>query len=68
MENCLETQFIRELHEDWRIHSYCSRCLATVANSTSVAKVKAKEDEHKCDPGIEKLVTLFQPIEENSSR
>ena len=68
MEDHIEDQFIRELHEDWTIHSYCSRCHATVAKSTSAAKVKEKEDEHKCDPGIEKLVTLFQPLEENSSR
>jgi len=54
MEDHIEDQFIRELHEDWTIHSYCSRCLATVAKSTSAAKVKEKEDEHKCDPGIEK--------------
>ena len=68
MEDRIEAPFVRKRNEDWTIHSYCSRCLATVAKSTSAAKVKVKEDEHKCDPGIEKLVTLFQPLEENSSR
>jgi len=62
MEEHIEAPFVRELCEDWTIHSYCPRCFATVADSSSAAKVKVAEDEHKCDQRLLEMVARFRKV------
>ena len=62
MEEHAEAPFVREFCDDWTIHSYCPRCFATVADSSSAAKVKVAEDEHKCDPRLLEMVERFRKV------
>jgi hypothetical protein len=55
-------EFVRKCNADWTIHSYCSRCLLTVADSNSAAKVKAAEEQHKCDPRLLEMVEKYREV------
>lgn len=52
--------FIHKTNEDGSLHSYCSRCFATVTDSSSAPKVEAAEKEHKCDPRLLEMVELYR--------
>jgi hypothetical protein len=54
--------FIRKRNKDWTIHSYCSRCFATVTDASSTAEVKAAESEHRCDPRLLEMVEKYRKV------
>jgi len=54
--------FIRKCSQDWTIHSYCSRCFATVADASTAAQVKVAEDEHRCDPRLLEMVEKYREV------
>jgi hypothetical protein len=63
MDNRIESPpFIRKRNKDWTIHSYCSRCFATVADANSAAEVRDAESEHKCDPRLLEMVEKYRKI------
>ena len=62
MEDRIEVPFVRKRNEDWTIHSYCSRCFATVADSPSAVEVKAAEKEHRCDPRLLEMVEEYRKV------
>ena len=64
MENRVETTpaFMRKRNDDWTIHSYCSRCFATVADTSSNVEVKAAERGHKCDPRLLEMVQKYREV------
>jgi hypothetical protein len=63
MEDRVEaTLFVREQNYDWTIHSYCSRCFATVADTHSVDELEAAEEGHKCDPRLLELVQTYREV------
>jgi hypothetical protein len=62
MEDRIEAPFVRRRNEDLTIHSYCSRCFATIADSPSAVVVKAAEKEHKCDPRLLEMVEKYRKI------
>jgi hypothetical protein len=62
MEDRTEVPFVRKRNEDWTIHSYCSRCFATVADSPSSVAVKAAEKEHRCDPRLLEMVEKYRRV------
>ena len=49
MGKTLKPEFTHRTNEDGSVHSYCSRCFATIADSSSQAQLQAAESEHKCD-------------------
>ena len=55
-------EFVRRRDDDWTIHSYCSRCFATVADSQSAAEVIAGEEQHQCDPRLMEMVQKYRMI------
>jgi hypothetical protein len=55
-------EFVRKINADWTIHSYCSRCFATVADAMSPAQVKAAEDDHRCDPRLLEMVEKYRKV------
>jgi hypothetical protein len=55
-------EFIRKCNGDWTIHSYCSQCFSTVADSMSAAQAKVAEDEHKCDPRLLEMVEKYRRV------
>ena len=60
----------RFLDDHLQIHSYCLKCFANVAISTSLHEVRVEESHHRCDPLVLELVrqykrefaTLSQPL------
>jgi hypothetical protein len=60
MEVHFEAPFVRRHKDDGTIHSYCSRCFATVADSPLDVAVKAREEEHKCDPRLLEMVQKYR--------
>ena len=62
MEDRIGVPFVRERNDDWTIHSYCSRCFATVADSSSAVEVDAAEKEHKCDPRLLEMVERYREV------
>ena len=62
MEDRFVVAFVRKRNEDSTIHSYCSRCFATVADSASGVTVKAAEEEHNCDPRLLKMVERYREV------
>jgi hypothetical protein len=42
------------------IHSYCSRCYANVAISSSESHLQTQEKKHKCDPKLLELVKQYR--------
>jgi hypothetical protein len=55
-------EFVRKLNDDWTIHSYCSRCFATVADAKTGLEAKASEDEHQCDPRLLEMVKKYREV------
>jgi len=56
-------EFVHKFNDDWTIHSYCSRCFATVADEASTAgEVFAAEEEHKCDPTLLEMVEEYRKV------
>lgn len=62
MINSQPIEFVRKVNADWTIHSYCSRCFATVADAASPAQIKTAEDEHHCDPRLLEMVDKYRKI------
>jgi hypothetical protein len=62
MEDHIEARFVRRRYEDATIHSYCSLCFATVADSPSAVAVKAAEEEHECDPRLLEMVERYRKV------
>ena len=56
------TEFVHKLKLDWTVHSYCSRCYATVGDSLSLDELDVAEKEHKCDPRILEMVQKFREV------
>lgn len=55
-------EFTRRTNEDGSVHSYCSRCFATIADSSSPAKLEFAEREHKCDSRLLEMVEKYRRI------
>lgn len=63
MENRSEAPlFVRKGKDDWTIHSYCSRCFATVLDSSSAVEVEAAEKGHRCDPRLLEMVQRYREV------
>jgi hypothetical protein len=62
MEDSIKGPFVRKRNEDWTIHSYCSRCFATVVDSPSAVEVEEAEKEHKCDPRLLEMVEKYREV------
>jgi hypothetical protein len=63
MEDRIEaTPFVRKRNDDWTIYSYCSRCLATVADTLSAVELEAAEKGHKCDPRLLEMVQKYREV------
>jgi len=62
MDTCQPMEFVRQRKDDWTIHSYCSRCFATVADSKTAAEVIEAEEEHQCDPRLMEMVEKYRMI------
>jgi hypothetical protein len=45
-----QSPFVHRINADGTIHSFCRKCLYTVASSHREAELRRAEDEHKCDP------------------
>jgi hypothetical protein len=61
MEVCFEApSFVRKRKDDATIHSYCSRCFATVADTISSVELEAAETGHKCDPRLLEMVQKYR--------
>ena len=54
--------FVRKCNDDWTIHSYCSRCFATVADNVSAVELETAEEEHKCDPRLLEMVRKYREV------
>lgn len=53
--------FVRRCNDDWTVHSYCSRCFATIADGTT-AEVTTAECEHVCDPSLLEMVEEYRRV------
>ncbi len=63
MEDRIEAaSFVRKRNNDWTVHSYCSRCFATVADTSSAVELKAAEEEHKCDPRLLEMAQKYREV------
>jgi hypothetical protein len=62
MDDRKPLEFVRKRNDDWTIHSYCSRCFATVADLKSAAEVIVAEEEHKCDPRLMEMVEKYRMV------
>jgi hypothetical protein len=54
------TLFTRRRNDDGAVHSYCSRCFATVADTPSSVELKAAEKRHNCDPRLLEMVQRYR--------
>jgi hypothetical protein len=61
MRDSKTLEFVRKCNNDWTVHSYCSRCFATVADGTT-AEVTAAEYEHVCDPRLLAMVEEYRNV------
>jgi hypothetical protein len=52
--------FVRKRKDEGTIHSYCSRCFATVADTLSSDELEAAETGHKCDPRLLEMVQKYR--------
>jgi hypothetical protein len=55
-------KFTHRTNADGSTHSYCSRCLVTVADSRSGAEVASAEKQHRCDPKLLELLTEYKKV------
>jgi hypothetical protein len=62
MGDSKSVEFIRKRNADWTIHSYCTRCFATVADEDAAEKVTAAEEEHECDPRLLEMVEKYRKV------
>jgi len=62
MGTFLKPEFTHRTNEDGTVHSYCSRCFATIADAGSTAQVRLDEREHKCDPRLLDMVERYRQI------
>ena len=62
MGKTLKPEFTHRTNEDGSVHSYCSRCFATIADSNSEAQLQAAEREHKCDARLLEMVEKYRSI------
>ena len=61
METGFEARaFVRKCKDDGTIHSYCSRCFATVADTPSSGELEAAETGHKCDSRLLEMVQKYR--------
>ena len=54
--------FVRRINADWTVHSYCSRCFATVADELPAVGLSDAEDAHQCDPQLLEMVKKYREI------
>ena len=62
MDKILKPEFTHRANEDGSIHSYCSQCFATIADSSSEAELQSAERDHKCDPRLLEMVERYRSI------
>lgn len=62
MGKTFNPEFTHRTNEDGTIHSYCSRCFATVADSASRSDLDTAELAHKCDPRLLEMVDRYRAI------
>ena len=62
MGKTFNPQFTHRANEDGTIHSYCSRCFATVTDSASRAELDSAEIQHRCDPRLLEMVEKYRRI------
>ena len=62
MGKTLHPEFTHRTNKDGSLHSYCSQCFATVADSASAAELDRAEREHKCDPRLLEMVERYRRI------
>ena len=55
-------EFIRQTNKDGTLHSYCSKCLVAVVDSTSLAEVENAELEHECSPQVLALIEKYSEV------
>ena len=58
----LNSEFTHRTNEDGTLHSYCSRCFATIADSASRDDIEIAELHHRCDPRLLEMVEKYRSI------
>lgn len=62
MGKTFNPEFMHRTNEDGTIHSYCSRCFATVVDAASRGELDSQELAHRCDPRLLEMVERFRSI------
>ena len=62
MGKTFDPEFTHRTNEDGTLHSYCSRCFATVADAATRADLESAELAHKCDPRLLEMVERYRRI------
>jgi len=62
MGKTFNPEFTHRTNEDGTIHSYCSRCFATVADAASRAELDSSELAHRCDSRLLEMVERYRSL------
>jgi hypothetical protein len=62
MDHFAIAKFTHKTNDDGSLHSYCSRCFATVTDASSPAETESAEREHQCDPRLLEMVGLYRKV------